>query len=60
MVDEQIRWRTEDLTTVSGIQEQWLDAQSQLISLHKAAHSLKTRSKSLQGRLNNEISLVRD
>jgi hypothetical protein len=60
MVDEQIRWRTEDPTTISGIQEQWLEAQSQLISLQKATHSLKTRSKSLQGRLNNEISLVKE
>ncbi|KAL3489043.1 hypothetical protein BJX62DRAFT_239512 [Aspergillus germanicus] len=58
MVDEQIRWRTEDPTAVAGIQELWLDAQSQLLALLKGVHSLKTRSKSLEGRLNNEISLA--
>ncbi|CEL01498.1 hypothetical protein ASPCAL01080 [Aspergillus calidoustus] len=58
MVDEQIRWRTEDPTTVVEIRELWLDAQSRLLALLKGIHSLKTRSKSLEGRLNNEISLA--
>jgi hypothetical protein len=58
MVDEQVRWRTEDPTTVVEIRELWLDAQSRLLALLKGIHSLKTRSKSLEGRLNNEIGLV--
>ncbi|KAL2788869.1 hypothetical protein BJX66DRAFT_307926 [Aspergillus keveii] len=58
MVDEQIRWRTEDPTAVAGIRELWLDTQSQLLALLKGVHSWKTRSKSLEGRLNNEISLA--
>lgn len=59
MAKELIHWRHEDEGNIRANIGTWLDARRRILHEEKRAHSLKTRSRSLNDRHQNEINLVR-
>ncbi|KAL4990782.1 hypothetical protein BDW68DRAFT_185504 [Aspergillus falconensis] len=58
MVAEQDRWRNEDEDNIRQNLGIWMKTRQRILHEEKRAHSLKTRSKSLNDRHRNEINLV--
>ncbi|RDW68960.1 uncharacterized protein DSM5745_08720 [Aspergillus mulundensis] len=58
MAQEQERWREEDQENVRKDIQTWLKTRQRILHEEKRAHSLKTRSKSLNDRHQNEINLA--
>ncbi|BCS28005.1 uncharacterized protein APUU_61053S [Aspergillus puulaauensis] len=58
MAKELIHWRHEDEGNIRANIGTWLDARRRIMHEEKRAHSLKTRSKSLNDRHQNEINLA--
>ncbi|KAL4964034.1 uncharacterized protein BDV14DRAFT_201288 [Aspergillus stella-maris] len=58
MAEEQVRWRREDTDAVRQNLNTWMSTRSRILYEEKRAHSLKTRSQSLNDRHQNEINLA--
>ncbi|KAL6229679.1 hypothetical protein BDW75DRAFT_235015 [Aspergillus navahoensis] len=58
MAAEQDRWRNEDEDNIRQNLGIWVKTRQRILHEEKRAHSLKTRSKSLNDRHRNEINLV--
>ncbi|KAL4912907.1 hypothetical protein BDW62DRAFT_9601 [Aspergillus aurantiobrunneus] len=58
LVSELVRWRREDLDNVRTHIGTWMKSRQLILFEEKRAHSLKTRSKSLNDRHQNEINLA--
>ncbi|KAL4946525.1 hypothetical protein BDV06DRAFT_86911 [Aspergillus oleicola] len=58
MAEEQVRWRREDTDFVRQNLSTWMSTRSRILYEEKRAHSLKTRSQSLNDRHQNEINLA--
>ncbi|KAL4778538.1 hypothetical protein BJX76DRAFT_362627 [Aspergillus varians] len=55
---EQVRWREEDDANIRDNLETWMNTRQRILFQEKGAHSLKTRSRSLNERHLNEIKLA--
>lgn len=60
MIQEQVAWGTECATRSSNSRLSWVRNEQDLRFFAKEIHSLKTRSRSLSERMQNEINLVRN
>ncbi|KAL3478134.1 hypothetical protein BJX99DRAFT_224681 [Aspergillus californicus] len=58
LTTEQVHWRREDADTVSENLNTWLKTRQRIQYEAKRTHSLKTRSKSMNDRHQNEINLA--